>query len=60
MDQLPEELRAVLMLAYFQGLKYREVAEVLGIPLGTVKSRMHTALARLAVAWNEGHPLSTE
>lgn len=59
-DRLPEELRSVLILAYFQGLKYREVAEVLGIPLGTVKSRMHAALARLTAAWKESHGQSTE
>jgi len=34
-------------LVYFQGLKYREAAEVLDIPLGTVKSRVHAAIQRL-------------
>jgi len=46
-DQLPEPLRRVVLLVYFQGLKYREAAEVLSIPVGTVKSRLHTAVARL-------------
>lgn len=46
-DQLPESLRRVVLLVYFQGLKYREAAEVLSIPVGTVKSRLHTAVARL-------------
>ena len=46
-DQLPEFLRQVVLLAYYQGLKYRDVAEILGIPVGTVKSRLHTALLKL-------------
>ncbi|HVS34322.1 MAG TPA: sigma-70 family RNA polymerase sigma factor [Gemmataceae bacterium] len=45
--RLPEFLRQVLILAYYQGLKYREVAEVLDIPVGTVKSRLHAALVKL-------------
>jgi RNA polymerase sigma-70 factor (ECF subfamily) len=51
-DNLPEFLRQVVNLAYFQGLPYRDVAEVLGIPVGTVKSRLHTALQRLHDAWS--------
>ncbi|MCI0702424.1 MAG: RNA polymerase sigma factor [Planctomycetia bacterium] len=51
-DRLPELLRQVVILAYFQGLKYRDVAEVLDIPVGTVKSRLHAALARLTEDWN--------
>ncbi len=51
-ERLPEFLRQVLVLAYFQGLKYREIADVLDIPVGTVKSRLHAALVRLQEAWN--------
>ena len=47
LSQLPDHLRCVVTLVYYQGLKYREVAEVLEIPVGTVKSRMHTALLKL-------------
>jgi RNA polymerase sigma-70 factor, ECF subfamily len=50
---LPEDLRSALLLAYFQGLTYRETAEALDIPLGTVKSRMHAALQRLGLALRE-------
>ena len=46
-DRLPESLRRVVLLVYFQGLKYREAADVLAVPVGTVKSRLHTAVAKL-------------
>jgi RNA polymerase sigma-70 factor, ECF subfamily len=46
-DALPGLCRQVVMLVYFQGLKYREAAEILGVPVGTVKSRMHTAMQKL-------------
>ena len=51
-DALPEFLRQVVILAYYQGLKYREIADLLGIPVGTVKSRLHAALVRLQEAWS--------
>jgi len=50
-EQLPEFLRQVVLLGYYQGLKYREIAEILDIPLGTVKSRLHTALEKLQAIW---------
>ncbi len=43
LKKLPAKFRQVLILAVYRGLPYQEVAEVLGIPLGTVKSRMHSA-----------------
>ncbi len=46
-DGLPEQTRQVVLLVYFQGLKYREAADVLSIPVGTVKSRLHAALQKL-------------
>src|SRR5262245_32986739 len=52
-DRLPEFLRQVLLLAYYQGLKYREIADILGIPVGTVKSRLHAALVKLQEVWAE-------
>jgi RNA polymerase sigma-70 factor (ECF subfamily) len=51
-DQLPDFLRQVVILAYYQGLKYRDIADVLDIPVGTVKSRLHAALKRLNEAWS--------
>lgn len=50
-DRLPDFLKQVLLLAYYQGLKYREIADILGIPVGTVKSRLHAALVKLQEAW---------
>jgi RNA polymerase sigma-70 factor (ECF subfamily) len=50
-ERLPEFLRQVVILAYYQGLKYREIAQILAIPVGTVKSRLHAALVKLHEAW---------
>lgn len=52
LDALPEHLKLAVNLVYFQGLKYREAADVLSIPVGTVKSRLHSALVKLNEAWN--------
>lgn len=46
-DQLPELLKQVLYLVYFQGMKYRDAAESLGIPFGTIKSRLNAAVKKL-------------
>lgn len=46
-EALPDSQRGVVALVYFQGMKYREAADVLGIPVGTVKSRLHAAVAKL-------------
>jgi RNA polymerase sigma-70 factor, ECF subfamily len=47
LEELPEEQRLVFILSEVEDLKYQEIAEILDIPLGTVKSRMHTAVHRL-------------
>ena len=44
---LSEEMRTVVVLVFYQGLAYQDAAEVLGIPVGTVKSRMFHALQQL-------------
>jgi RNA polymerase sigma-70 factor (ECF subfamily) len=52
---LPDHLRSVISLVYFQGMKYREAAEALSIPVGTVKSRLHAAVLKLNEAWRADH-----
>ncbi len=44
---LPEQLQSAVRLVYFRGLKYQDAAEELSIPVGTVKSRLHTAIKRI-------------
>lgn len=44
---LPADLREVFVLYHFQGLKYREIAHAIGVPMGTVMSRLHAARLRL-------------
>ncbi len=51
-DRLPDLLKQVVILAYFQGLKYQDIAETLAIPVGTVKSRLHAAVAKLTEEWD--------
>jgi len=51
---LPEKGREALVLYYFQGLSYAEAAEALEVPVGTVKSRIHNAMARLGKALHPG------
>jgi len=50
-DSMPSHLREILMLSYFHKLSYNQIADTLSIPLGTVKSRLHTAVATFAQAW---------
>ena len=45
MESVPAKLSEVLILAYFHRFAYKEIAELVGIPLGTVKSRLHAAIA---------------
>ena len=49
MHQLPEDHRLVLILRHYHGLRYDEIAQALGLSVGTVKSRIHYALAKLRV-----------
>lgn len=50
-SEMPENLRAVLLLGYFHDLPYQEIAEIVGAPLGTVKSRLHAAVRYFAARW---------
>ena len=48
---MPENLREILILAYFNRFSYKQMATILSIPIGTVKSRLHTAVGRFAKEW---------
>src|SRR6185436_18375823 len=50
--ELAEPYRVVVVLRHYEGLKFREIGDVLGIPEGTVKSRMSEALTQLSKRLN--------
>ena len=54
LDSLSEHHRAIIILSDIEGLQYREIAEVLGIPMGTVMSRLHHARKRLREVLGSG------
>lgn len=58
LDELPEDFRTVLVLVDIEGLTYREVADAMGCPIGTVMSRLHRA--RRAVAQRLGVTASAQ
>lgn len=47
LERLPEDQRVTLILRHFHGLNYEEIAETMGLPLGTVKWRIHDAMRKL-------------
>ena len=53
-DELDASLRLVVELRYMEGRKVREIADMMSIPVGTVKSRLHTALDILRRALRKG------
>lgn len=55
LGELSEQMRSVVHLVYYEGMKYREAAEILSIPVGTVKSRLHAAVAKLSEFWADAH-----
>jgi RNA polymerase sigma-70 factor (ECF subfamily) len=50
-EAMPEHLREILLLSYFHQFPYKEISDILQIPLGTVKSRLHAAVAYFAERW---------
>jgi RNA polymerase sigma-70 factor (ECF subfamily) len=54
LETLPEEQRRTLELAYFGGFSHSQIAELLGMPIGTVKGRMRLGLEKLRVQLAEG------
>jgi RNA polymerase sigma-70 factor (ECF subfamily) len=55
LEELPDSLREPINLVYYQGMKYRDAADILEIPVGTIKSRLHTAILKLNEAWIAEH-----
>jgi RNA polymerase sigma-70 factor (ECF subfamily) len=51
LDTMPDHLREVLILSYFHDFPYKNIAEILDVPLGTVKSRLHAAVRRFGRAY---------
>lgn len=60
LQQLTPELRAVVELTYYNGYLYTEIAEILGCPVGTVKTRMMTARRRLRAMLSDDPQLFSE
>jgi RNA polymerase sigma-70 factor (ECF subfamily) len=52
--RLPEKYRQVLLLFYFEEKSYEEVASMLNLPMGTVKTHLHRARKELAAALQSG------
>jgi len=57
--EMPAHLREILLLAYFDRFAYKEIAQMLGVPLGTVKSRLHAAVATVAEIWQRKYEAGT-
>ena len=57
---MPDHLREILLMAYFHRFPYKDIADMLSIPLGTVKSRLHAAVATFAEMWKNQHGEETE
>ena len=52
---MPDHLREILLLSYFHQFPYKQISDILNIPLGTVKSRLHAAVAHFADRWRAIH-----
>jgi len=57
-SQQPEATQILLQMVFYQGMKYAEISEVLGIPIGTVKSRVFNAMRKLNESWQRMYPNS--
>jgi RNA polymerase sigma-70 factor, ECF subfamily len=52
---MPENLREILLLSYFHQFPYKQISDILDVPLGTVKSRLHAAVAHFADRWRNAN-----
>ncbi len=53
LDALPVHHREIILMGYFQRMSYQQIADALTIPLGTVKSRLHAAVALFSTQWRK-------
>jgi len=53
LESLPAHYREVLLLSFYHQFAYKQMADMLGVPLGTIKSRLHAAVAAFAKAWEK-------
>src|SRR5205823_12845510 len=53
---MPDHLREILLLSYFHQFPCKQISDILEIPLGTVKSRLHAAVAHFADRWKAANP----
>lgn len=58
-DELPESQKQVVMLRYFSGLKFVEIAELIGCPLNTALGRMHKAMIKLKKRLESTEPMDS-
>ncbi len=56
---MPDHLREILILSYFNTFPYKQIADILDIPLGTVKSRLHAAVATFAEKWKAANRMTS-
>jgi RNA polymerase sigma-70 factor (ECF subfamily) len=59
-QELSQPTQQLIQLAFYQGMKYSDIAEILQIPIGTVKSRVFTAVRKLNQIWLRNHESSPE
>jgi len=59
-QELSQPTQQLIQLAFYQGMKYSDIAEILQIPIGTVKSRVFTAVRKLNQIWLRIHESSPE
>ncbi len=60
LGRMPERLREVLVLSYYHRFPYKEIAEILKVPLGTVKSRLHAAVGHFGQAYRAATKANAE
>jgi RNA polymerase sigma-70 factor (ECF subfamily) len=59
-EQMPPHLAEILLLGYYHALPYKDIAGILGIPLGTVKSRLHAAVTQFGQRYRDSRPETDE